>query len=112
MNEPNPFFRWLYRLLAVGSLCLLLVVVYVFVLSELAIRRLQSRDTVMVQKTTVDGRKKEEELRFGDLETIRGSSTRLIKVESQTERGVLRGSSGGYGWTFRTRNLVFLPPGW
>ena len=111
MTEPNPFFRWLYRLLALGGLCLLLAIAYVFVASEMSSGRLQSRDTVIAQKTTADGRKKEEELRFGDLETIRGSSTRLIKVESQTERSLLRGSSGGYGWNFRTRNLVFLPPG-
>ncbi len=37
---------------------------------------------------------------------------RLIKVESQADRGARLGlSSGGYGWNYRTRNLIFLPPG-
>lgn len=112
MAEQNLFFRWLYRLLALGALGLLLVIAYVIVAGELSSRRWQHRDTVAVQQPTADGRKRVEELRFGDLEAIRGSAVRLIKVESEVDRGKRLGlSSGGYGWNFRTRNLVFVQPG-
>jgi hypothetical protein len=112
MAEQNLFFRWLYRLLALGALGLLLVIAYAIVAGELSSRRWQHRNTVAVQQPTADGRKRVEELRFGDLQPIRGSAIRLIKVESEVERGKRLGlSSGGYGWNFRTRNLVFLPPG-
>jgi hypothetical protein len=112
MAEQNLFFRWLYRLLALGALGLLLVIAYVIVAGELSSRRWQHRNTVAVQQPTADGRKKVEELRFGDLQLIRGSAVRLIKVESEVERGKRLGlSSGGYGWNFRTRNLVFVQPG-
>lgn len=110
MAEQNVFFRWLYRLLAVAGLGLLLFVAYVIVAGEVSNRRWQQRNTVIVQKPTADGKQVAEELRFGDLEAIRGSSTRLIKVESKVDRGARLGlSSGSYGWNFRTRNLVFLP---
>jgi hypothetical protein len=112
MAEQNLFFRWLYRLLALGALGLLLVIAYVIVAGELSSRRWQHRNTVAVQQPTADGQKKVEELRFGGVELIRGSAIRLIKVESEVERGKRPGlSSGGYGWNFRTRNLVFMPPG-
>ena len=112
MSEQNLFFRWLYRLLAIAELCLLLVIAYVIVAGELSSRRWQQRNTVVVQKPAQDGSKAEEELRFGNLQAIRGSGVRLIKVESQVDRGMRLGlSSGGYGSNFRTRNLVFLPPG-
>ena len=112
MSEQNQFFRWLYRLLALGALGLLLVIAYVIIAGELSSRRWQHRNTVAVQQPTVDGQGKVEELRFGDLQQIRGSAIRLVKVESEVERGKRLGlSSGGYGWNFRTRNLVFLPPG-
>ena len=112
MAEQNLFFRWLYRLLALGALGLLLVIAYVIVAGELSSRRWQHRDTVAVQQPTANGQEKVEELRFGDLEPIRGSAIRLIKVESEIDRGKRLGlSSGGYGWNFRTRNLVFVQPG-
>lgn len=112
MSEHNQFFRWLYRLLALGALCLLLVIGYVIIAGELSSRRWQHRNTVAVQQPTADGQKKVEELRFGNVEPIRGSAIRLIKVESEVERGKRLGlSSGGYGWNFRTRNLVFVGPG-
>lgn len=112
MAEQNLFFRWLYRLLALGALGLLLVIAYVIVAGEFSSRRWQHRNTVAVQQPTADGQKKVEELRFGDLQPIRGSEVRLVKVESEVERGKRLGlSSGGYGWNFRTRNLVFVQPG-
>ncbi len=112
MSEQNLFFRWLYRLLALGALGLLLVIAYVIIAGELSSRRWQHRNTVTVQQPTADGQKKVEELRFGGLEVIHGSTIRLIKVESEVERGKRLGlSSGGYGWNFRTRNLVFVEPG-
>ena len=112
MAEQNLFFRWLYRLLALGALGLLQVIAYVIMAGELSSRRWQHRNTVAVQQPTADGRKKVEELRFGDLELIRGSAIRMIKVESEVDRGKRLGlSSGGYGWNFRTRNLVFVQPG-
>lgn len=112
MAEQNLFFRWLYRLLALGALGLLLAIAYAIVAGELSSRRWQHRNTVAVQQPTADGREKVEELRFGDLQVIRGSAVRLIKVESEVDRGKRLGlSSGGYGWNFRTRNLVFVQPG-
>jgi hypothetical protein len=110
MTEQNVVFRWLYRLLAVAGLGMLLVVAYVIVAGEVSSRRWQQRNTVAVQKPTADGKQVVEALRFGQLESIRGSSMRFVKVESQVDRGARLGlSSGGYGWNFRTRNLVFLP---
>ena len=112
MAEQNLFFRWLYRLLALVALGLLLVIAYVIVAGELSSRQWQHRNTVAVQQPTADGRKKVEELRFGGLQLIRGSTIRMIKVESEVDRGKRLGlSSGGYGWDFRTRNLVFVQPG-
>jgi hypothetical protein len=112
MSEQNQFFRWLYRLLALGALGLLLVIAYAIIAGELSSRRWQHRNTVAVQQPTADGQKKVQELRFGDLELIRGSAIRMIKVESEVDRGKRLGlSSGGYGWNFRTRNLVFVQPG-
>ena len=111
MSEQSTLFRWINRILAVGGLCVLLLVGYMVIVGELSSRRWQQRNTVAVQKPTADGKQVVEELRFGKLETISGSSVRLIKVESKIERGARLGlSSGGYGWNFRTRNLVFLPP--
>ena len=112
MTEQNAFFRWIYRLLAIGGLCLLLAIAYMIIAGELSSRRWQHHNTVAVQQPTADGQQKVEELRFGDMTVIRGSAVRLIKVESEVDRGKRLGlSSGGYGWNFRTRNLVFLPPG-
>ena len=112
MSEQNQFFRWLHRLLALGALGLLLVIAYVIIAGELSSRRWQHRNTVAVQQPTADGQGKVEELRFGGMEPIRGSAIRMIKVESEVNRGKRLGlSSGGYGWNFRTRNLVFMQPG-
>jgi hypothetical protein len=65
-----------------------------------------------VQQPTADGQKKVEEPRFGDLQLIRGCEIRLMKVETEVERGKRLGlSSGGHGWNFRIRNLIFVQPG-
>ncbi len=111
MGEQNAFFRWLYRLLAIGGLLLLLAIAYALIAGQLSSRRWQQRDTVAVQQPTAGGQAKVEVLRFGDLQSIRGSSIQMIGVESEDDRAKrLEFSSGGYGSDFRTRNLVFLQP--
>lgn len=112
MSEQNLFFRWLYRLLAIGGLCLLLAIGYVLIAGQLSSRRWQGRDAVAVQQPAADGQQQTQLLRFGDLQSIQGSSMQLLKVESEEDRDKRAGfSSGGYGHEFRTRNLVFLSPG-
>ena len=54
-----------------------------------------------MQQPTADGQKKVEALRFGGLELIRDSAIRMVKVESEVDRGKRLGlSSGGHGWNF------------
>ena len=112
MNEQNLFFRWLYRMLAVGALFLLLAIAYLWVQSMLSSRQWRARDTVEVQQPGQQGRKQVQTLRFGELESISGTDIKMLKVESEDARGNSVGfSSGGYGAAFTIRNLVFLEAG-
>jgi hypothetical protein len=112
MAEQNLFFRWTYRLLAIGGLCLLLAIAYFWIAGTISSHRWRDRNTVEVAQTGQGGQVRTQKLRFGDLEAIRGSATQMLKVESEDESGKRVGfSSGGYGANFTIRNLIFLEPG-
>ncbi|KAF1709079.1 hypothetical protein [Pseudoxanthomonas sacheonensis] len=112
MSEQNTFFRWVYRLLAIGGLCLLLAIAYVWIAGSISSRQWRGRNTVEVEQAGRNGRKQVQTLRFDGLESIKGSAVQLIKVESEDEGGNKVGfSSGGYGAAFTTRNVIFLEAG-
>ncbi len=111
MSEQSAFFRWVYRLLAIGGLLLLLAIAYVWIQSSLAGKRWRARNTVEVAQQGPDGRAKKERLRFEQLTAIRGTDVKLLEVEAEADNGGKGLSSGSYGPDYRTRNLIFLEPG-
>lgn len=111
VSDQSVFFRWVYRLLAVGGLLMLLAIAYVWVQSSLAGKRWRARNTVEVAQQGADGRAKKERLRFDQLKVIRGTDVKLLEIEAEMDDSGRGLSSGSYGPDYRTRNLIFLEPG-
>lgn len=108
----EAFFKWLYRILAIVALG-------VFAMVGLLLTRFFFEESSWARRSTVevvqdgggDTKKPPLKLRFGDLETIRGTGTTMLKVyasRSSHKRGSL---SSGYGGN-EMRNVVFLDPGY
>lgn len=105
MNEPKRYFKWLYRLLAVCGLGAV-VLVGLFVLSLVwQQNRWFNRQAVQVAPEG-GGKPAAENLRFSELEDIRGSRSSMLHVEAAQGGRSGSFSSGGYGG--QLRNLVFL----
>ena len=111
MAEENRFFKWLYRILAIAalgaSLAVCVLVARIFFLESPWARR----STVEVVQGGDEAHKPAVRLWFGDLESIRGNGTAMLKVYASPSSGTRGSLSSGYGGD-RIRNVVFLDPGY
>ncbi len=109
MSETNPFFRWLYRGLALSALAMVLLVGYSTIVSMWNTNDWQRNRTVDVPDADSPSGVERRRLTFNNLTELAGTSMRTVDVGAQRSGRVVM-SSGGYGG-FETHNLVFLPQG-
>lgn len=109
-TDGNGFFKWLYRALAIVALCVLLAIGYAVVTLAYQQSRWKQRSAVTVVPPGDAAREQKVQLRFSGLESIAGTTTSLLQVETAST-GSKAGLSSGGGYDGSLRNLIFLDGG-
>ncbi len=104
--DGSRFFRWLYRVLAIVALCALLAIGYAAASIAYQQSRWADRRSVTVVTPGDTKNQPKQDLRFTALDSIAGTTTSVLQVETASTGGGGSLSSAGYGGSLR--NLVFL----
>lgn len=108
--DPNPLFRWIYRLLALGALLALVVGAFTIASAWWRGRAWMQRQHVEV--AVDDQQATPRALRFHDLQALAGTGTKVLRVgEVAQGDGLGSGSGSGLYDGSVDRNLVFLRDG-
>lgn len=110
MSDSNPFFIWVYRLLAISALLLVVAVAAMVGWSMYASSDWRQRQTVELPVAENDASAgARQRLRFYNLETLPGTGVQAVQVGQVTKAGKSFGSSSYRG--NELRNVVFFSPG-